>query len=351
MQNLALRFLMVVSVLAPWAPGCSGEPQIDAKKVEAARSELLEQVKAGKARWGWGGDPAQEGRERAALEAVLAPAIDATSEANVEDTWYDEPGGHEGGWTTTRIMEAIERRSLAHGVHLQRGEHEAFFEGLEATQGLAATLLLLEDSLPSMTGFFALRVRWIGDELGREERQVPWTRADALRLKAFLGSALEALEPDARPLRFTFWDLIGTGLQEESAEGPEAQAAAVLLGQEFASREADLMRKLEGLLDLPSVTAMKAARALAEGEDGQMLDYWFWSSVQGYLHAMMSARSEIETLRLALEVSLTGEPATAKSSHGHGIRAEVMRDFVEAREEKPEGEEEWRVRVPLVQVQ
>ena len=291
-------------------------------------------------------DPAFQGQDAVWLQGQ--PGLERLHAAllqSMDPGFEGVPKGEPPFWPRY-VMEASGLLAIAHRTALRGGDHERFFRGLEATHALGRLILQVDGTLLSMTGFYLMRPRWIGDELGSESRTSPWTRADAQRLDGMLEAALASLTAEMRPLRYVFWETVE--LELEGNVGDESEGAMLTLASEFASREE---RALEAIAPyLEQSLAESGAAALAAGEEmtHSVYDYWHWSALGSYLTALADARSEIETLRLALAVSLTGKDATAESSRGHLIHAKVEGDFVGAQEANLEEFEAWSVRVPLV---
>ncbi len=401
MLRRTLRSLSLTVALLPLLAGvgCSNRVEKTAEEVKASHVRLMARVQEGKARWAWSGEPAEASRTGAAIESVLLPAWKLKSRY---DEWW-ETEGHETSSDTEFFMlpgaamdphfESADAKWLftepgleqvrsallgavaeefegeqeddllpisyqalaAKGMvsllirrDLERGDLESACQGLAALHRLGGWWIARGGGLCSLVGSSHLEMRFVGDELGRKGRKVPWTRADAERLADMTAHRLTLLEPDMRALQWDFWNVVQAGLPGAEGRYSEEAAAVLDLVTEFADREDVVIERLEGILKRPLQGAIEASRRTAREAEGLVFDYSYWQAAQAYLSILSVQRSELETLQLALRSSLDGEPRNRWSSRGHRIQARVVGQFVEAEETELDEFEAWTVRVPLV---
>ncbi|MGK0484098.1 MAG: hypothetical protein ACJAQ3_004087 [Planctomycetota bacterium] len=354
MLRRTLRSLSLTVALLPLLAGvgCSNRVEKTAEEVKASHVRLMARVQEGKARWAWSGEPAEASRTGAAIESVLLPAWKLKSRY---DEWW-ETEGHETSSDTELFMlpgaamdphfESADAKWLftepgleqvrsallgavaeefegeqeddllpisyqalaAKGMvsllirrDLERGDHEAAVQGLVALQRFGELWLAREGVVSSLAGFYLLQMQFVGDELGREAREVAWTREDTERVLDLTARALTALEPDLRPLRWEFWHLIQEGVTAKVGEPMEEMIAVADLATEFAGRESAMMETLESLLKRPLAEAVVEALRMADEAEGGIFEYWYWQAVHSYLYGLATARSDLEMLQLALK--------------------------------------------------
>ena len=234
---------------------------------------------------------------------------------------------------------------------LELGNHDRFFLGLAALHRLGDVARAADGTHRNFGAANVLSCRFIGDELGRDVRIKPWTEVDARRLLEALDGALTKLTVTLPPLRYMLWESADNSLRYwNPAVGhsfPERARVPEDLGQ-FLQDEEQIVLEVQRLLDVPLVTAHTRASYKRDHSEGSPMGKRFWSNVAAYLDVTVYYRSELETLRLALSVSLAGEPATITSSRGNPVRARIDGSFVVAEEDHLNESIAWQVRVPLV---
>ena len=127
-----------------------------------------------------------------------------------------------------------------------------------------------------------------------------------------------------------------------------ADLGQIALAADFAGREAAIVETLERILERPLLRAYTEAKKIAQEVDKETPDSSYWMSVHTYLSSLMTVRSELETLQLALQCSLDGKPKAGRTSRGHSVQASPIGAFAVAVEDGANEFDAWTVKVPNV---